>query len=329
MIGFFAQAAWLPDVFAGLMVLALFVYVVLDGYDMGVGVLMLGRPETERDAMLSSIAPFWDANETWLVLAVGLLLVAFPGAQGIVLTNLYFPVALMLLGLALRGVAFEFRAKGSKKAFWDSIFGLASVLMAFMQGFMMGALILGFSWGVPSFVFCALMGWSAVATCVLLGSGWLLARTEGDLRARFFFVASCGLRCMAMGIFLISIAMPMLMPRIYDRWFSWPEVVLLSPIPLLTIALGVWLYTRLSRKSLGAWHAFGVSAAILALAFLGIAYSFYPYIVPDTVEIRASAAAPESLALLLIGALVALPAILGYTFYVHKVFAGKTQETLY
>lgn len=329
------SGAWLPLVFAGLMGLSMLIYAVLDGYDLGVGVLALGANDDEKDIMVASIGPFWDANETWLVLGVGLLLVAFPMAHGVILTHLYLPVAFMLIGLILRGVAFDFRvkAKAQHKDAWNASFIFGSFLTAFSQGYMLGSYILGFEKGVAAFGFSVMVGFCVVAGYCLIGAGWLIMKTEGALQDKSVHWARLSLWGTVIGILLISLSTPMVSERIFDKWFSWPDMAYLAPIPLLTALLVLLVEFNLRRlpqpKDRLSWLPFVATIGIFVLCFSGLAYSFYPYIVPEKMLITEAASAPESLMIILVGALVVLPLMFGYTFVVYKVFHGKATHLSY
>jgi len=331
----FADGTWLPLVFAGLMGLAMVIYAVLDGYDLGVGVLMRGASGAEKDTMIASIGPFWDANETWLVLGVGLLLVAFPTAHGIILTNLYLPVAFMLIGLILRGVAFDFRAKAKidHKDAWNFAFFAGSFITAFAQGYMLGSYILGFQDTWQAFAFACLSGLCVVAGYCLIGACWLIMKTEADLQRKAVRWAQYSLLGTTIGIGLISLATPLVSARIFDNWFSLPNMFYLAPIPLLTLALIVYLYRTLRLQpqvnDKDCWIPFAVTVAIFILCFIGLAYSFYPYIVPDQLKIVDAASSPEALIIILVGALIVLPVLIGYTFFAYKIFHGKAKNLSY
>ncbi|WP_210526672.1 cytochrome d ubiquinol oxidase subunit II [Rubellimicrobium arenae] len=326
----YAPALWLPAAFAGLMGLAILLYVVLDGYDLGVGLLLGGaRDEAERDAMIAAIGPFWDANETWLVLATGLLLVAFPMAHGVILGALYLPVALMLLGLILRGVAFKFRTKmapGSKLS-WDRAFLGGSALAALAQGWMLGSYVLGFQQGWAANLFAAVTALGLAAAYAFIGACWLVVKAEGELQRRAAQWARSTLGFAALGLVAVSVATPLISDRIFAKWFSLPNVLLLAPIPLATAALlaGLWLalgrYPRPGDR--WNWVPFAGAVGIFVLAFVGLAFSFYPYVVPGTLTIWEVAAAPESLAVILTASVFVLPMILAYTAFSYWVFRGK------
>ena len=226
----------LPLVFFAVMGLAVLAYVVLDGYDLGVGMLMPAATEKEQSVMVASIGPFWDANETWLVLGIGILLIAFPKAHGMVLGALYLPVALMLVGLTLRGVAFDFRvkAKSDHKATWDRMFFVGSTLAAVSQGWMLGRYISGFGsgWNYP--VFALAIAAALPMAYVLLGAAWLIMKTEGALQEKAIAWARLAWAPMVLGLVLISLATPWISATVRARWFSLPEVIALMAIPLMT-----------------------------------------------------------------------------------------------
>lgn len=331
----FAGGAWLPLVFAALMALAVFVYAVLDGYDIGVGLLMRFAPQEERDVMIASIGPFWDANETWLVLAVGLLLIAFPEANGVVLTSLYLPTAFMLAGLILRGVSFDFRAKAAvgNKAFWDAVFSGGSFLMAASQGYMLARYVLGFEHGFWPTAFALMVGLCVAAAYALIGASWLIMKTEGDLQQKAVLWARRALWGTALGIILVSIATPLVSERVFLRWFSMPNVLYMLPMPAIAVGLVGWLEYVLHKLpqagDRGCWKPFVATVGIYLMSLIGLAYSFYPYIVPGKLKIVEAASAPESLMVILIGALIVLPFMIAYTIYAYKVFHGKTGALRY
>jgi cytochrome bd ubiquinol oxidase subunit II len=325
----------LPVIFAGLMGLSILLYVILDGYDLGVGILMSRARPDEKDMMIASIGPFWDANETWLVLGIGLLLVAFPIAHGIILSTLYLPVALLLAGLILRGVAFDFRAKAQQthKRSWDWAFFGGSLLAALSQGYMLGLYIVGFERGLLNVAFSALCAICLAAGYAFIGACWLIMKTEGSLQIKAIRAARICLWLTALGLAAVSLATPLVSPRIFEKWFSLPNLFLLLPIPLITGLLILGLDRLLSRMPLPAddyhWLPFVGAAGIFVLGFIGLGYSFYPYVIPDSMTIWDAAAAPASLTFILVGALIVLPFILGYTFYAYRVFWGKVRELTY
>jgi len=326
---------WLPIAFAVLMGLSILVYVVLDGFDLGVGILFPLADDAEKDRMIASIGPFWDANETWLVLAVGLLLVAFPAAHGIILTALYLPVAVMLLGLILRGVAFEFRAKApsSQKQHWDQAFFSGSLLTGLSQGFMLGIYIMGLRLDAASILFACLTAICLTVGYGFIGAAWLVMKTEGALQAKAVRWARLGLWGAAAGIGAVSIASPLVSPRIFGKWFSVPEIFLLAPLPIFSLVLLGLLWIALrhlpDEDDRWTWVPFVGSTALFCLAFFGLAYSFYPYVVPDRLTIYEAASAPESLFIIFVGTLFVLPMITAYTILAYTVFRGKATELRY
>ena len=333
-------AGWLPLVFALVMALAMLAYVILDGYDLGVGVLLRrADDEAQKDSMIASIGPFWDANETWLVLGVGVLLVAFPMAHGVILGSLYLPVALMLMALTLRGVAFDFRVKAhaQHKPLWDRAFYTGSLLAGWSQGFMLGGLITGFKADLWSQLFSALIGLCLVAAYCLLGAGWLIMKTEGVLQLKAVRWARASLWLTAAGVLAISLATPWVSQRIFEKWFSFPNLVMLLPIPLMTVVLfGIMarslkrMPTRLAQNNeYGAAVPFACTVGVFLLAFYGLAYSLFPWLVVDRITLWQAASAPEALQVIFYGVVIVLPVIIGYTVFAYRVFWGKSTALRY
>jgi len=328
-------SVWLPLFFLGAMGFAMLSYVVLDGYDLGVGILLKRAGDADKDVMISSIGPFWDANETWLVLGVGILLVAFPFAHGIVLTELYLPVAIMLAGLILRGVSFDFRAKVNlaQKPLWNFLFYFGSLVTAVSQGVMIGRHIIGYESGVLGWVFAALVGICLPAGYALLGATWLIMKTEGSLQLRAISWARASLWLTGLGIALISAATPYFSPEIMSRWFSYPNILLLAPIPIATAFLFLItdraLHQLKANPSQREWLPFTATVAIFWLSFFGIAYSLFPYLIVDRMTVWQAAASTQSLWVIFWGAIVVLPTILAYTLFSYRIFKGKTQPLSY
>ena len=324
----------LPVIFMALMGLAMLAYVVLDGYDLGVGLLLPRADDAQKDTMIASIGPFWDANETWLVLGVGILLIAFPKAHGMVLTALYLPVALMLVGLILRGVAFDFRVKAQDrhKPLWNRAFFVGSGLAAVSQGWMLGAYITGLESSWTSTLFSAAIALALPAAYVLLGACWLILKTEGPLQRRALHWARLAWGPVVLGMGLISVATPWVSLTVRERWFSMPGFIALLPIPIATvIALGALRLLLGGERVLGRWCGVPLAlvVAVFVLGFCGLAYSLYPYVVIDRLTLWQAASSAEALKVILVGTVVTVPAIAGYTVFAYRVFGGKTRDLRY
>jgi len=334
-----APGGWLPLAFLAIMGLAMLAYVILDGYDLGVGTLLGAAADRDKDTMVASIGPFWDANETWLVLGVGILLVAFPPAHGLILGALYLPVTLMLVGLTLRGVAFDFRSKAGadRKALWNRAFNAGSVLASLAQGYMLGRWVTGFRDDGWATLFSALIAVCLLGTYMLLGAGWLIMKTEGALQLAAVRWARGSLALTAAGVAAISAATPLVSEAIFARWFTLPNMVLLAPLPLATLLLFFIverslrrLPTRLAQgNAYGDWVPFAGAVGIVMLAFYGLAYSLFPWLVVDRLTIWQAASSTESLWIIFVGACVVLPVIAGYTVFSYLVFKGKATALEY
>lgn len=328
-------AQLLPLIFLAVMGLALLAYVVLDGYDLGVGLLLPLATESQKDTMIASIGPFWDANETWLVLGVGVLLVAFPFAHGLVLQALYLPVAVMLIGLILRGVAFDFRVKAplQYKAFWNRAFFAGSLLASSAQGWMLGSYITGFEQGLLGLAFSLGIAITLPAAYVLLGAGWLIMKTDGELQARAVHWARRVLWPMGVALVAISAATPLVNPAVVQKWFGVPEVFALLPVPL-TCAIAFfavrWVVTHPEVVKAGyGWVVFVSTVLIFVLAFFGLSYSIYPDIVIGRMTVWEAAIGTESLTVIFIGVAITLPVIIVYTIFMYRVFWGKARDLTY
>lgn len=326
----------LPLIFVAVMGLSLLLYVILDGYDLGVGLLLPMGNEREKDIMIASIGPFWDANETWIVMGVGVLLIAFPSAHGIILTKLYLPATIMLLGLILRGVAFDFRVKAgnTKKAMWNRFFFLGSLIASCAQGWMLGSYITGLSGSTLNTIFSILIALCLPALYCVLGSTWLMIKTEGELFEKAVGWARKSVLPMSLGLFLVSIATPLVSEVIASRWFQLPNFIGLMPIPIASIiALGL-LTILLSRsidelRKLNPWYVFICPVVVCVMASLGLAYSIYPDIIIGQMTIWDAAAATSSLQFVLWGVIIVLPCIFAYTIFLYRVFSGKATELSY
>ncbi|MCC6948127.1 MAG: cytochrome d ubiquinol oxidase subunit II [Bradyrhizobiaceae bacterium] len=326
---------YLPVIWAALIGTAVAMYVILDGFDLGVGILFpTARAERERDQMMNSVAPFWDGNETWLVLGGGGLLVAFPQAYAVIMPALYLPVIFMLLALIFRGVAFEFRwpARTSKK-YWNFAFAAGSLLAAFFQGVILGGLVQGinvqngqfaggpFDWLTP---FAILVGLGVTAGYALLGATWLILRTEGAVAERARGQAKMLLLAVLAAMAIVSLWTPLEVERIAARWFSTPNIYYLWPVPLLTavVAYFLWKWLNEGREV----PPFLATIALFLLGYLGLVISNFPYLVPPTLTVWQTAAAPASQIFMLIGTVFLLPIILGYIAFVYWLFWGKVRE---
>jgi cytochrome bd ubiquinol oxidase subunit II len=331
----FDAATVLPLVFMGAMGLALLAYVVLDGYDLGVGLLLPLATDAQKDVMVSSIGPFWDANETWLVLGIGVLLIAFPIAHGIVLTALYLPVAVMLVGIILRGVSFDFRVKAhaARKGLWNRLFSIGSLLAAAAQGWMLGSYLTGFDDSVWSLLFAFGIAITLPTAYAVLGAGWLIMKTDGELQQRAVAWARKALWPMGAALVGISLATPLVSHTVFERWFALPQFIALLPIPVACAVAFFAAHHVLSRPRLVkdgyGWIVFGGTVLIFVLSFIGLAYSLYPYIVIDRLTIWQAAADANSLMFIFVGVAITLPAIIGYTIFMYRVFWGRAQELTY
>ena len=324
----------LPVIFMALMGVSMLAYVVLDGYDLGVGMLLPRAGDDDKDTMIASIGPFWDANETWLVLGVGILLIAFPKAHGMVLTALYLPVAVMLIGLILRGVAFDFRvkARAAHKHLWNKLFFAGSMMASLAQGWMLGRYITGFADGLGYELFAAAIALCLPAAYVLLGAAWLIMKTEGTLQERAIAWAKRAWGPVVLGIALISLATPWVSDTVRQRWFTMPAFIALLPIPLVTAAALAAVRALLNSHRIRGklcWLPFVLIVFVFVLGALGLAYSLYPYVVMDRLTIWQAASAPASLTVILIGSAITVPAIAGYTVFAYRVFWGKATALRY
>ncbi|MEQ1648522.1 MAG: cytochrome d ubiquinol oxidase subunit II [Hyphomicrobiaceae bacterium] len=322
----------LPLIWAGLIAFAVFAYVVLDGFDLGVGMLFpLIDGTSNRDTAMNSVAPVWDGNETWLVLGGGGLFAVFPLAYAVIMPALYAPVTAMLLGLVLRGVAFEFRWRTERgKVIWDWAFALGSLTAAIAQGFMLGALVQGikvdgraygggwFDWLTP---FSMTTAAAVTVGYALLGATWLILKTEGDVQRRAFGLAPVLTVALLVGIGAVSLWTPFLSAHYAERWFSYPAILFAAPVPILALlAAGRLMLSINDRRDV---EPFLATLALFALCFIGLGISLYPYIVPLSITIADAAGPDKSLAFLLAGASVLIPLILMYTAYSYWVFRGK------
>ncbi|HVT56136.1 MAG TPA: cytochrome d ubiquinol oxidase subunit II [Xanthobacteraceae bacterium] len=327
---------YLSLIWASVLGIAVAMYVVLDGFDLGLGILFpFTKSEGERDQMMNSVAPFWDGNETWLVLGGGGMLVAFPKAYAILMPAFYLPVIFMLLGLIFRGVAFEFRwIARTSKGFWNFAFAGGSTLAGFAQGVILGTLVQGvsvengayaggaFDWLTPFSILC---GCAVVVGYALLGATWLLIKTEGSVaalaraHAKYLFVL------VVLFMAVVSLWTPLAFPRIAERWFSLPNFLFFSPVPIVT-ALVVYLGWRSLENPRYEILPFLCAIALFFLGYTGLVISNFPYLVPPSLTVWDTSAAPSSQIFMLLGTLFMLPIILGYTGFVYWIFRGKVKE---
>lgn len=315
---------------------AVFMYVVMDGFDLGIGILYPFAPsEDARDVMMNSLAPIWDFNETWLILGGAGLFAAFPIAYAVVLPAMYLPLLLMLIALVFRGVAFEFRFKArTSRHLWDKAFFLGSLLATFSQGVVLGSFVQGIpvqdrmyaggmlDWLTPFSLFC---GVALVVGYALLGSTWLVWRTIGRLQDWCFRVARSLTVAVLLVIVVVSLWTPLLEPGIAARWFALPNILLLAPVPLMVAVLGFGLWRSLDegREVLPFTFALG----LFALSYLGLAISLWPMLIPPSVTVWEAASPPETQVFLLVGMAFLIPTILIYTAYSYWVFRGKVTGT--
>ena len=327
--------SYLPVIWAAIIGLAVAMYVILDGFDLGIGILFpFAETDHERDQMMNSVAPFWDGNETWLVLGGAGMMVAFPLAYSIILPALYLPVIFMLLALIFRGVAFEFRWIGvTSKRHWSFAFVAGSTLAAFCQGLILGGLIQGikvengafagsaFDWATPFAILCGL---ALVAGYALLGATWLIMKTEGSVATRARIEAKLLLLVVLGFMAIVSIWTPFAFERIAVRWFSLPNILFFWWVPAATllVAFAAWRWLETGPEVL----PFLATIALFLLGYLGLLISNFPYLVPPSLTIWQTAAAPATHIFMLMGTLVMLPIILGYMIFVYWIFGGKLRE---
>jgi cytochrome d ubiquinol oxidase subunit II len=336
-------SSWLdlPMIWGVLIATAVFLYVILDGFDLGCGILFPFAPSDKcRSRMMNSIAPFWDGNETWIVLGGGGLFVAFPVAYAILMPALYMPIMLMLMGLIFRGIAFEFRFKASEKGrkIWDISFHAGSLLAAFMQGVILGNFVQGFEVEGRSYAggpldwangFAIVTGIALIFGYALLGATWLIMKTEGETQSWARDAAKYVLVYVAMAMAIVSLAMPFVDPRIAALWFSTPNIYYFLPIPLLTATAFIIIWSDLQKDNREV-RPFVLSIGLFMLGYAGFGVSLFPWIVPFSFTFHDAAAASTSQSITLIGTAIMLPIILIYTAYCYYVFRGKSgHEPMY
>ncbi|HZY52055.1 MAG TPA: cytochrome d ubiquinol oxidase subunit II [Reyranella sp.] len=327
----------LPTIWAFIIAFAVLAYVVMDGFDLGIGILFPAFEDRERDRAMNSIAPVWDGNETWLVLGGGGLMAAFPMAYGVIFSALYTPIVAMLLALIFRGVAFEFRwRKAEHRKYWDIAFTLGSVVAALAQGITLGGLLQGIAvngrsygggwwdWLTP---FSVAVGVALVCGYALLGATWLIMKSEGSLLDRCYPLAQRFAVATIAGMAIVSAWTPFLANDYYRRWFAWPQVLFTAQVPLLVAIASVGFFFALRHRR--SYWPFLIALALFALGLIGLGISLYPYVVPRSITIWDAAAPTQSLVFMLVGAAIMVPIILAYTGYAYWVFRGKTADEGY
>jgi cytochrome d ubiquinol oxidase subunit II len=324
----------LPLVWAIIIAFGVMMYVIMDGFDLGIGILFpFISNRTDRDTMVSTVAPVWDGNETWLVLGGAAMFAAFPLAYGFLLSALYLPLMLMLAGLIWRGVSFEFRFKASptRKPFWDSAFAFGSYVATFSQGIALGAFIDGFKLEGTVFVgtamdcftpFSIFTGFALLFAYALLGSTWLIMKTSEDLQRRMRYLAQWIAIALFGIIVVVSIWTPVMHEQVFHRWFSLPNLVFLAPVPVLVVAV-TWLLVRLLQRREPKAMPFILALLLVFLGYSGLAISMWPTIIPPAISIWEAAAPAESMGFALVGTLLIIPVILAYTAWSYYVFRGK------
>lgn len=320
-----------------LIAVAIFAYVTLDGFDLGIGILFpFEKDAAKRGRMVNAVAPVWDGNETWLILGGGGLYAAFPKAYSLLLTAFYVPVFAMLLALVFRGVAFEFRFKSENhQKHWDFAFSAGSIIAAAMQGAMLGAFVEGIAvengrfvggamdWLTPFSVFCAS---AVVVGYALLGVGWLIIKVDGDLQDDLRKIAKPAVIWMAANLAVVSLMTTYVNPAYGAFWFGIPNLFYLAPIPIVAAGLLYWLWHAVTHREK---TVFGITLGIFLLSYVGFGITLYPNIVPPGIDFRAAAAPDNSLSFMLVGAGILLPMIVGYTAYAYWIFRGKVGDQGY
>lgn len=331
------ESFYLPLIWAGIIAFGVMVYVVLDGFDLGIGILFPWITEQKhRDTMMNSVAPVWDGNETWMVLGAAALYGAFPLAYSLLLPTLYMPIMIMLGALVFRGVAFEFRFKAHKSLpLWNFAFSLGSTLAAFCQGLILGTFVQGYEiaqlfgmatypWFTP---FSIMTGLGVVVGYALLGSTWLILKTEGELQQSMFQAARVLLLLIVFFLALVSVWTPFMHDAIMDRWFSTPNFYYLLPLPLLTgLVVVCAFYTLMKRNE--KWP-FILSISLFILAYIGLCISSWPYIVPRKLTLWDAASDDKSLEFFLVGAVILIPVLIAYSIYAYYIFRGKVKSSDY
>jgi cytochrome d ubiquinol oxidase subunit II len=327
----------LPLIFAGLLAFIIIMYVILDGFDLGIGILFpYVANARQRDQMMNSIAPVWDGNETWLVFGGSILYGAFPIVYSTLLPTLYIPLTIMLAALVFRGVAFEFRFKAHRsQIIWDIAFAAGSTIAAFCQGVVLGTFVQGYdpsalsngasyAWLTP---FSLLSGIALVFGYALLGATWLIGKTTSDLQEKMFHTAKILLPIILLFIGIVSIWTPMISPYVWQRWFTMPNTLYLSILPLTSIVIAIFAWRALWQRR--EYLPFYLTITLFLLCYAGFGISAWPYLIPHQVTIWQAASNRSSLLFLLIGVSILLPILLSYSFYAYRVFHGKVSHEGY
>ena len=324
----------LSYIFMTLLGISVTVYALLDGFDLGVGMLIPRADTAEQNTMVASIGPFWDANETWLVLAVGVLFIIFPAAHSLILGELYLPVTFMLAALMVRGVAFDFRvkAKEAHRPLWTKAFWISSFAMAITQGYMLGRYVTGFGIGFTDYAFATAIALCVPAVYVMLGATWLLAKTEGNLQAKARRWAQQAWYGLAACLILVSLATPYVSATVFAKWFGTSNFLMLSPIPIIT-AVALWrakvLLANRHITEQRTWQPFALTAVSLMMSATGLGISLFPYVVIDRLHVLDAAASTPTLVVTLIGVAITVPMITAYSIFSYWVFRGKAKDLVY
>jgi cytochrome bd ubiquinol oxidase subunit II len=324
----------LPLLWAAIIVVGVVMYVLLDGFDLGVGILFPFLPaDQDRDLAMNSVAPIWDGNETWLVLGGAGLFAAFPLAYAVILPGTYLPLLIMLIALIFRGVAFEFRFKArANRRWWDRAFHFGSLFATIAQGLVLGTFIRGFEVEGRAFAggmldwlspFSLMTGLALISGYALLGATWLIMKTDGPLQERCYGFARVLLLAVVAFVGIVSIWTPLFNPEIAGRWFSWPNLAYLSPVPLVTALTVFWHWSALEQRR--ETLPFVLTMALFLLSFLGLGISLWPNVIPPDISIWEAAAPPETQGFVLVGMVILLPIVLAYTAVTYYVFRGKVR----
>lgn len=320
---------YLPIIFLCLLGISILIYVLLDGFDLGVGMLLPRTNQAdEQDTMVKTITPFWDANETWVVLTAGILFIAFPKANTLIMGNLYLPVTLMLIALILRGAAFDFRHHDQNKL-WNVAFMVGSTITALSQGWMLGRFLTAFGQNPSDYLFALGTMFTVPAVYVLLAACWLLAKTQGSLRDKAITWANQAWYPVVICLILISITTPYISDRIYERWFSDNHLLYLSPLPLLTAYCLIRCKYHLKHTLNNDWQAFKLVVLSLLLCAIGLGISLFPDILIDQMTIWEASADHYSLITVLIGAGITIPCIIAYSAFSYWIFRGKVHQDIH